>query len=56
MVWVVRNGRAERRAVKVSESNAGEMEVLAGLAGGERVVLNPPAELKDGDALVEGKR
>ncbi|MCF7765318.1 MAG: efflux RND transporter periplasmic adaptor subunit [Verrucomicrobia bacterium] len=56
MVWVVRNGRAERRAVKVSESNAGEVEVLAGLAGGERVVLNPPAELKDGDAVVEGKR
>ncbi len=56
VVWVVRNDRAERRAVKVGESNAGEIEVLAGLAGGERVVLNPPAELKDGDAVVEGKR
>jgi multidrug efflux pump subunit AcrA (membrane-fusion protein) len=29
----------------------GDLEILAGLDAGERVVLNPPASLREGDRL-----
>jgi RND family efflux transporter MFP subunit len=51
IVFVVRDGHAERRAVKVGAGNADPRQVQAGLSGGETVVLDPPAALHDGDAV-----
>jgi multidrug efflux pump subunit AcrA (membrane-fusion protein) len=47
VVFVVARGRAERRAVTVSGLQNDDATLSAGLAGGEKVVVNPPAELKD---------
>lgn len=52
-VWVFRDGRVERRAVTVSQTNGDETTIAAGLAGGEKVVVNPPAELKEGAQVSE---
>ncbi|HOC18952.1 MAG TPA: efflux RND transporter periplasmic adaptor subunit [Vicinamibacterales bacterium] len=52
VVFVVKDGRAERRAVRTG-STAGEMvEIMSGLTPGERIVIESPAPLKDGLAVV----
>jgi RND family efflux transporter MFP subunit len=51
IAWVVKDGKAERRAVTVAHSNGAEVTLSAGLAAGEAVVLNPPATLTDGVAV-----
>ena len=53
VVFVVRSGRAERRAVTVGGSGGGDAEISAGVAAGEAVVLDPPKELTDGAAVKE---
>jgi RND family efflux transporter MFP subunit len=55
IVLVVRDGRVERRAVSVVNTHAGDSEIGAGLAGGERVVVEGPTELIDGAAVKEIK-
>ncbi len=55
VVWVVQNGRAERRAVTASSLGGDESVISAGVSGGERVVVNPPAGLKNGDSVKEKK-
>jgi HlyD family secretion protein len=50
-VFVVLNGKAIRRAVKTGGTNAGGVIVEEGLIGGEDLILNPPADLKDGAAV-----
>jgi RND family efflux transporter MFP subunit len=47
-VFVVREGRAGRRQVRVAASDGGQTRVLDGIEAGERVVLDPPPELADG--------
>ncbi|MEE8278217.1 MAG: efflux RND transporter periplasmic adaptor subunit [Thermoanaerobaculia bacterium] len=51
--FVVEEGRAERRAVKVSEGMGEEAIIVSGLAAGERVVVDGPDDLADGDAVEE---
>ena len=47
---------AERRAVKVAASAASqEVELIAGVAAGERVAIEAPATLADGAAVAERK-
>lgn len=53
VVWVVREGRAERRAVTVAQTNGDESTIAAGLAGGEKVIVNPPSGLADGTRISE---
>ncbi|HZL45725.1 MAG TPA: efflux RND transporter periplasmic adaptor subunit [Opitutaceae bacterium] len=53
VVLVIRDGRVERRAVSVVNTQAGESEIGAGLSGGERVVVEGPAGLADGAAVKE---
>lgn len=53
IVFVVTNGRAERRAVRLGGERAGEREIVSGLAAGERVVLEAPPGLADGTAVQE---
>lgn len=51
IAWVVKDGRVERRAVTVVQSNASETTLSAGLSPGETIVLNPPSNLTDGCAV-----
>ena len=55
VVLVVQGGRAERRAVTVASTSANESEISAGLAAGERVVVEGPGDLTDGAIVKENK-
>ncbi len=55
-VFVVREGRAERRAVRVGTATGDQVEVLSGLSAGERVVVEGPADLTDGARVEEASR
>ncbi len=46
--FVVRGESVERRAIALGGTSGGQVEVLSGLAAGDRVVLEPPPELADG--------
>jgi len=48
VVWVVEGGIAKSVAVETGAEREGRIEVRSGLAGGESVVLDPPADLEDG--------
>jgi RND family efflux transporter MFP subunit len=48
IVWVVRDGRVERRAVTIASSGADEVSIAAGLSAGERVVADKAEGLVDG--------
>ena len=50
-VFVVANGRAERRDVRIGKRRPGEVEVAEGLAEGERVIVEGTQNLRDGDAV-----
>ena len=52
IVFVVRDGdRVERRAVSVGGSAGSDLEIRSGLRAGDRVVLDPPADLADGSRV-----
>ncbi len=53
IVFVVNDGRAERRAVTVTDTQNDNSIVSAGVSGGERVIVNAPANLQDGIAVRE---
>jgi hypothetical protein len=53
VVFVVRDDRVERRAVKVGAEDGGQIEVASGLSPGERVVIEGPATLVDGARVKE---
>jgi RND family efflux transporter MFP subunit len=55
VVFVVSNGRVERRAIAVSKSAGSTILVGSGLAAGERVVVEGPETLADGDPVRERK-
>jgi len=48
IVLVVVGDHVERRAVRVGDAKGDGVEVLSGLAAGERVVIDGPADLADG--------
>ena len=50
-VFVVVGGKALRRSVKVGGTTAQGVQVTEGLIGGEDLVANPPADLKDGQKV-----
>jgi HlyD family secretion protein len=56
VVWVVRDGRVERRAVTVGSARADEVTIAAGLSGGERLVVGGPDNLAEGARVTEAKR
>jgi RND family efflux transporter MFP subunit len=51
VVFVVRGDRVERRAVSLGGTAGDRVEVVAGLRAGERVVVEPPEGLADGDRV-----
>ncbi len=56
VVFVVRDGRVERRAVTAGPVQGDEVEIASGLASGEQVVVDGPASLKDGDRVTLKER
>ena len=50
-VFVVNRGRVERRAVRLNPGDGEDALVMAGVAGGERVVVQGPSDLADGDEV-----
>ena len=48
VVFVINNGKAERRAVSVTETQGDDSVLSAGVAAGENVVVSAPAGLQDG--------
>jgi len=51
VVFVVRDGRAEQRAVRVGRERGTDIEVIAGLRPGEQVVNEPGNDLDDGERV-----
>jgi RND family efflux transporter MFP subunit len=52
IAFVVVEDRVERRAVRLGDSRGDQVEILSGLAAGDRVVIEGPAELADGSRVV----
>ncbi len=50
-VFVVAGGQASLRLVKTGRTVAGNVEILSGLEADESVVVNPAADLKDGQPV-----
>ena len=50
-LFVAAEGIARLQIVRTGEVSDSEIEILAGLDGGESIILNPPTELRDGQAL-----
>ncbi len=53
VVFAVQNGRAQRRAVTVSDTQGEDAVLSAGVSAGEKVIVDWPAGLKDGAAVKE---
>ena len=51
VVFVLNEDRVERRAVSVGVEDGDQVEVVSGVHAGERVVVDGPATLKDGDKV-----
>ncbi|HMN95318.1 MAG TPA: efflux RND transporter periplasmic adaptor subunit [Phycisphaerales bacterium] len=54
--WVVRDGVVERRALLTAGAPGDEVSILEGLVPGERVVLDAPRDLSEGDRVKEARR
>lgn len=51
VVFLVRGDQIERHAVQVGANVGGTTQILAGLAAGDTVVVNGPADLHDGEQI-----
>ena len=51
VVFLVRDGLLERRAVSIGGTRGSDVEVLGGLAAGDRVVVAGPEDLHDGQRV-----
>ena len=56
VVWLVREGKVERRAVTVGTTRGEELTIAAGVSGGDRLVIEGPGNLADGVKVTEAKR
>lgn len=54
VVFVVKDGKAERRAVKVSRSDGNTARLASGLSEGESVIVEGPADLEEGERVKVG--
>jgi RND family efflux transporter MFP subunit len=52
-VFVIEDGKAELMLVKSGQRRNGQIQILAGLDAGERVVLAPSRHLRDGQPVIE---
>ncbi|MCX7805445.1 MAG: efflux RND transporter periplasmic adaptor subunit [Planctomycetota bacterium] len=51
LAFVASGGAARLRIIRTGRTIADRVEILSGLAAGEEVVLDPPANLRDGDPI-----
>ncbi len=51
IVFIVKDGHLERRAVTTGGTRGTDLEILAGLNSGDAVVVKGPANLRDGQAV-----
>jgi RND family efflux transporter MFP subunit len=51
VVFVHREGRVERRAVRLGQARGSEQEIVAGLSDGEQVVTTGAQRLRDGQSV-----
>jgi RND family efflux transporter MFP subunit len=51
VTFLVREGKAVARPVVTGTDRQGQVTIKEGLTGGEMVILRPPNDLKDGDAV-----
>ncbi len=51
IVFVMKDGKAERRAVKVASADGNNSRLASGVAEAETVIVEAPPELKDGDKV-----
>ncbi len=56
IVWVVKDGRVERRAITVGTVNDGMATIVAGVSQGDRVVTEGADNLHDGARVTEAER
>jgi HlyD family secretion protein len=50
-VFLLVQGKAARRPIRVMRTTSEGVEIEQGLSGGEDLILSPPAELQDGDRV-----
>jgi HlyD family secretion protein len=50
-VYVIADGKAVKRAVRTGTISSQGLRVEDGLFGGEDLIINPPADLKEGDKV-----
>jgi multidrug efflux pump subunit AcrA (membrane-fusion protein) len=51
IVFIVKDGHLERRAVTTGGTRGTDLEILAGLNAGDSVVVKGPANLRDGQTV-----
>lgn len=51
IVWAVRDGRAERRVVRLGAQGDAVVEILSGVSPGERVVVKGADAVRPGQTL-----
>jgi multidrug efflux pump subunit AcrA (membrane-fusion protein) len=51
IVFLVKDNRAERRAVTLASRRGGEAEIIGGLKPGDTVIVKGPPELQDGQSV-----
>ena len=54
-IWLVQDGKAQQREIKVAQERGEEVVVSANLAHGEKVIVENPSGLKNGDRIQESK-
>jgi RND family efflux transporter MFP subunit len=55
IVFLVKESRAERRAVTVGNNRGGNAEIIGGLAEGDTVIVKGPADIRDGQSVAVRK-
>ena len=50
-VWVMQDGKARARVVRIGVSGKDTVQILSGIAAGERVVVSPSADIAEGRKL-----
>ncbi|HEU4516887.1 MAG TPA: efflux RND transporter periplasmic adaptor subunit [Steroidobacteraceae bacterium] len=56
VVFLMREGRAERRAISLGGTLGDDRQVRAGVSAGDAVIVEAPATIKDGDVVQEREK